>query len=137
MKLVVDANIVFAALIKKGWTFDFIRLLSKKGFKLYSPVYILKETNDRIDRLAHFSGLNKTEIGFLMNILFRKIEVVPERRYNKFIKKAQELLPQHPKDVPYFALALSLDCAIWSNEKRLKQQSCITVVSTDELKSFI
>ena len=79
MKLVVDANIAFAALIKKGWTFDFIRLLSKRGFKLYSPAYILKETNDRIDRLEHFSGLNKTEIGFLIDILFRRIEVVPER----------------------------------------------------------
>lgn len=137
MRLVVDANILFAALIKKGWTFNFIRLLSKKGFKLYSPAYILDETNDRMDRLTRFSGLNKAEIEFLVGILFRRIEVVPERRYAKSVKKAQELLPGHPEDVPYFALALSLDCAIWSNEKRFKQQSRVKVVSTDELKSLI
>ena len=47
MELVVDANIIFAALMKIGWTFNFIRLLSKKGFKLYSPdTYWKKSMNE-------------------------------------------------------------------------------------------
>lgn len=36
-------------------------------------------------------------------------------------------------DSEYFALALKLNCAIWSNDKRLKQQDKIKVYSTEDL----
>lgn len=137
MKLVVDANIVFAGLIKHGWLFDFIRFLPKKDCNLYSPEFILEETRGRIDKLMHFSGLNETELMFLIKLLFRNIKVVSKSRYEKFSNEAQKLLPGHSKDVPYFALALSFNCAIWSNEKRFKKQSRIKILSTTELKSLI
>jgi predicted nucleic acid-binding protein len=43
----------------------------------------------------------------------------------------------HLKDVEYFALALKLDCPIWSNEKAFKKQSRVKVISTKELISFL
>ena len=133
MRLVVDANVVFAAVIKKSYTLDLIHLLSKKGFILCSPAYLLEETNQRINTLLRFSGLNKVELKFLLQVILKKIEVVPEQNYRKYLKKAQALFPEHLKDAPYFALALSLDCGIWSNEKRFKQQSLASVLTTSEL----
>jgi predicted nucleic acid-binding protein len=137
MKLVVDANVIFACLIKQGWLFDFIHLLPKRNFELYSPEYILEETNGRIDRLMSFSGLSKTELKYLIKLLFKNIKVVSKKKYEMFSNEAQKLLPGHSKDIPYFALALSLNSAIWSNEKRFKQQSCVEIFSTDELKLLI
>ena len=56
------------------------------------------------------------------------------------IKKAEEILSSHIKDVPYAALSLSLksrgyDIGFWSNEERLKilKKYGIRVFSTSEL----
>ena len=39
----------------------------------------------------------------------------------------------HAKDVPYFALALSLNCPIWSDEKSFKKQNKVEVYSTADV----
>ena len=41
------------------------------------------------------------------------------------------------KDTAYFALALKLKCAIWSNDKKLKEQDKVTVYNTGELMKLI
>ncbi len=46
-------------------------------------------------------------------------------------------LAPHARDVQYFALALSFNAAIWSNEKAFKKQSKVKVFSTSELISFL
>jgi predicted nucleic acid-binding protein len=48
-----------------------------------------------------------------------------------FAGEAKQLLGEHIKDIPYFALSLYLNCGIWSNEKRFKRQSRIKAVSTN------
>jgi len=49
-----------------------------------------------------------------------------------FLEKAKELSPD-PKDAVYFAVALKMGANIWSNDKRLKSQNTIKIVSTNEL----
>lgn len=136
-KFVVDANVVFAALVKRGFTFEFIRLLPKLGFKLYSPAYALEEINGEMGRLSKFSKLSRGELEFLMGFLFKRIEIVPKSRYGRYLPEAKKLLPRHPEDSPYLALAIALDCPLWSNERRLKRQSKVKVSSTSELKSLV
>ena len=41
--LVVEANVIFTALIKKSDNFKLISLLPKLGIKLYSPEFVLEE----------------------------------------------------------------------------------------------
>ncbi len=41
--------------------------------------------------------------------------------------------PPDENDIIYFALALKLKCCIWSNDKALKRQDRIMVLSTKEL----
>lgn len=136
-KLVVDANVVFAALVKGGFTFEFIRLLPKLGFKLYSPAYALEEIGGEMGRLSKFSKLSRMELEFLMGFLFKRIEIVPESRYERYLPEAKKLLPRHPKDFPYLALAIALDCPLWSNEGKLRKQSKVKVLPTHKLKSLI
>ena len=49
-----------------------------------------------------------------------------------YVKEAEKLTPD-PDDMPYFALALKLNCAIWSNDKKLQEQDQIKVYPTPEL----
>jgi predicted nucleic acid-binding protein len=69
-------------------------------------------------------------------LLSELISVIPQSEYESFIPAASTLLPGHPKDIPYFALALKLMAPVWSNEKRFKKQSQIVVYSTTELKQL-
>ena len=67
-----------------------------------------------------------------MIILREKINVIPNEETEKFISKAKNICPDE-NDVDYFALALKLNCSVWSNDKALKNQSYIEVCSTEEL----
>jgi predicted nucleic acid-binding protein len=48
------------------------------------------------------------------------------------VSKAKKISPDID-DIDFFALALKLGCGIWSNEERLKRQSAVKVLTTEEL----
>ena len=56
----------------------------------------------------------------------------PVEKFSDKLFEAGRVSP-HSKDIPYFALALALDCAIWSGEKRHKEQSQVKVFNTKDL----
>lgn len=95
---------------------------------------MLNEIKKREERLLKYSGLTKAELEFVTNLLFKKIETVPESEYSKHLPEALEIFPSHTKDAPYFALTLtSNDFELWSDEKRHKQQSKVKVYPTSDL----
>jgi predicted nucleic acid-binding protein len=57
---------------------------------------------------------------------------MPASEFSKQTKKAKEICPD-PDDTEYFALALQLNCPLWSNDKKLKNQQEIRVINTIEL----
>ncbi len=67
-----------------------------------------------------------------MRILREKIKIIPNEETEKFISKAKAICPDE-NDVDYFALALKLNCSVWSNDKALKNQRHIDVISTEGL----
>ncbi len=136
MPLIVDAEVVFASLIKVGFTFDLIRYLNKVGIKLMSPQYLEEELFKRFNRILKYSGLTPKELEFIISILFKHIIITPKLSYEPFLQEARKLSP-HDKDAPYFALALASDSPLWSNEKKFKEQSIVKILSTSDLKEML
>ena len=137
MLLVVEANIVFQVLIKRGFILRLIKFLARAGVKLRSPEFLLREIEKREERLLRYSGLGKAELGFIIKLLLKKIELVPESKYSEFLPDALEIFPHHAKDASYFALALSSkEFTLWSDEKRHKRQGKVNVVSTSDIKKL-
>ena len=132
MILIVDASVLFSALIKRSFTFDLFESLSDRGFDLCSPQYLLEEIEIKRDRLLEYSKLTPSELDFVAELLLGKIKIIPKSEYGSFLSEAKELSP-HTKDDSYFALALSLNCPIWSDEKAFKKQDKVKVYSTSEL----
>ena len=62
----------------------------------------------------------------------RNIKIINKCYYLGFIEDAERISPDF-FDAPYFALALKLECPIWSNDKKLKQQKRIEIFSTEEM----
>jgi predicted nucleic acid-binding protein len=48
-------------------------------------------------------------------LLCEILTVIQKSEFIDRISEAKELLSEHTKDAPYFALALELNCAIWSS----------------------
>lgn len=129
MDLVVDANVVFAALIKDSVSYH---LLFNEKYHLFAPEYIFTEFEKHKNELLDKTGRTTEEFFHLLTILKRRIILVPLEELTSYVEEAEEITPD-PEDIAYFALALRLHCAIWSNDKKLKQQSKVEIYSTHEL----
>jgi predicted nucleic acid-binding protein len=75
------------------------------------------------------------EFSYLFRLLEIFLEKYSRKRFSEFLSEANKISPHggETKDDPYFALALSLNCPIWSDEKAFKKQSKVKVYSTSEL----
>lgn len=135
MDLVVDANILFSFFKKDSFNRDLIRKSTDAGYVLASPDFVLTELIKDEKHISEYCEIGKLKFKFLLLLLESKIEILSQSEYEGYISKAGELAP-HPKDMPYFALALKLSCPIWSNEKAFKQQSEVKVYDTKEIKEL-
>ncbi|PIN87554.1 hypothetical protein COV12_03165 [Candidatus Woesearchaeota archaeon CG10_big_fil_rev_8_21_14_0_10_32_24] len=129
MDFVIDANILFAALIKNSTT---SALLFNQNLNLFAPEFILEEFMKYHEVILHKTNRTKDELSSIINLLHQIITIVPQEEYQQFIEKAKSICPDE-KDEMYFALALKLNFAVWSNDRKLKEQEEIKVLNTKEV----
>ena len=129
MLLVADMNILFSFFKKHTFT---RKLLSNPNLELYSPIYSLDELNKYSQELISKSKINTGTFELYKKVLSWFIKFIPVSEYKEFKDKADSISPD-PNDTQYFALALKLNCPIWSNDKKLKEQFEIKVLNTSEL----
>ncbi len=138
MDLVLDANVLFAALIREGTTRYIMLHKTPSPLKLYAPPFLLGETFGYISLLSRKTELPEKEIsGFIFDLVSgANVEFVEEWMVGRHVNKAKGLSPDI-KDVPYVATALYKKCGIWSNDKPLKAKGGVAVVDTKELLKLI
>ncbi|MCK4687845.1 MAG: DNA-binding protein [Candidatus Lokiarchaeota archaeon] len=130
MKLVIDANIIFAALIKGGLTAE---LIISNELQLFAPEFLLEEFSKYQNQILEKTHRSKENFGNFVRILKEYITFIPQKNITPFLEKANAFSPD-PKDSVYLALALALKSAVWSNDKKLKnEQNHIKVLSTEDL----
>lgn len=137
MKLVVDANILFSFFRDNPVRFIIINASLIK-LQLFSPAHALEELNKNIQDLIKYTKLSSSEIKSIIEELKAFISVIYSQEYKEFESEAKKLSPHtSDKDTPYFALALKLNCAIWSNEPAFKKQSRVKTFNTKELREHL
>ncbi len=130
MKLVIDANILFAALIKGSLTAD---LIISDELQLYAPEFLLEEFSKYQNRIIEKTHRSKENFETFLQVLKEYIAFIPQKNITPFLEKANVFSPD-PKDSVYLALALVLKSAVWSNDKKLKEeQNHVKVLSTEDL----
>ncbi len=133
MELVVDANILFSALIKNSTTAE---LLFNEELKLYTSEFIIEEFFKYEGVILQKTSRTREEFIQIMHQLKEIITVIQQDDYNPYIKEAEVLSPDE-KDIMYLALALKLNCPLWSNDKKLKQQNKINILNTAEILQLL
>lgn len=133
MELVVDANILFSALIKDSFT---AKLFFKDRLRLYTSEFIIDEFHKYEELILKKTKRSPEEFAEIFSTLQEIIRVIPEEEYVSFIDEAKRISPDE-KDVAYLALAMKLNCALWSNDKALKDQEAVKVFSTSEVAQLV
>ena len=130
MKLVVNANVLFASMIKENLTAEL--LLSDK-LSLFAPEFLFDEFKKYEVYILEKTNRSKEDFEQFLDILMEVIEIIPKNMITPFIEKVEKVSPD-PKDTVYLACTLVIDSKIWSNDKKLKEgQKEIEVITTEEL----
>lgn len=135
MQLVLDANIAVAALIRKGQT---RAILFSKEFELFSPDNLSEEIIRNKEEFKQKSSTTEEEFQKALELEMENIAIIPVEDYSSFKQNALSLCPEgHKDDWPFLALALRLNCPLWSNDSALKSQQVVKVYSTAELLKLL
>jgi predicted nucleic acid-binding protein len=136
MRLVLDTNILIAALIRNSLTREILFL---PGFEFLLPEYALEEVERHRAKIARYSRLKQGEIDLLLSLLMESVTVAPQERIIPHLKAAEALIGAiDPDDVPFVALTLSEENdGIWSNDRAFKRLPGIKVWRTSDIKAYL
>ncbi|MBI2128810.1 hypothetical protein HYU07_01090 [Candidatus Woesearchaeota archaeon] len=90
MDLVIDANILFSVLIKKGKTEE---IIFEEDLHLFAPEFIFEEFDKYKEAISEKTERTNEDFDELMDILKKKIKTVPNEETAKYITEAEKISP--------------------------------------------
>ena len=143
MKIVVDTNIVFSAILNTNSRIAQILIYENPKFQFYSCDYLQTEILHHRDKLLKLTRLTADELleleSFIThNITFINEHLLPEQLVEETLVQLQNI---DPFDVPFVALAKHLNAKLWTGDKKLynplKEQNFENIISTPEMSILI
>lgn len=135
MKVIVDTNMVMAALIKDSKT---RKILVSGEFEFFSPEFVLEEIEKYKVLIREKSGLSKEELELLISLVFEDIKIIPSSDYETHKEAAIKIMEEDVKDAPYVACYLALKCdGIWTNDQDYEGKEGVRIFGTEQLLSLI
>jgi len=133
MRLILDTNILIAALIKDSIT---RRILLLPGLEFLLPVFALDELATHRSKIVRATRLKGDELDLLLTLLLTSVTIVPFERIAPYLPEADTLIGAiDPNDVPFVALALAEEHeGIWSNDRAFERLPGIQCWTTTRLK---
>lgn len=129
MDLVVDASVRFSAAIKDSATAE---LLLRDDLPLHAPEYLFDEFEKYRETLLERTHRSGHDFDRFVVILKGRISLASRDTFAAHEAQTRDISPD-PGDVPYLALALSLDAPLWSDDEALQQQADVVVLRTADL----
>lgn len=136
MKFVIDSNVIFAALIRKSTTRD---IILSDVFDLCAPEQTFGEIAGYGKLIRDKAKLEEKDFLALLMLLQRHVHLVSNEKYRQDLPLAEEIMKDvDVSDSPFLALAMTLNCSIWSNDKHFKKQRKVKAYGTEALiREFI
>lgn len=132
MKLVVDTNVLIAALLKDSVT---RRILLHPSFEFLTPEYAFEEVEAHAGELVAKSALSRYRLLRVIDSVRDHVAVVPFASFHSTYGRALDIMSDiDPTDAPFVALALSFENdGIWTNDAHFHKQNVIRVWSTADM----
>ncbi len=132
MRIVVDTNIIIAALIKDSIT---RKIIVESGWEFYYPEISIHEIREHKNLILEKSGLSENEYLELLKKLLSYINIVPQEMFFSEMTQAENLIGAYdPDDVVFLATALAMhNSIIWSNDPVFSKQGAIKALETKHI----
>ncbi|MFH1054450.1 MAG: PIN domain-containing protein [Candidatus Woesearchaeota archaeon] len=131
MNIVVDANIIIAALLGSRGT---LTLITSQNHRFYAPRWIVEEIQKYKGSICDMISLSSKEFDENFDALLVFINILDSFEYELFMEKAKKVMDQRDwKDSDYVACALAVNADfIWTNDKDFSAQDIVSTRTTDE-----
>jgi predicted nucleic acid-binding protein len=139
MKVVVDSNIIFSAMLNPESSIGDIILNSQDTFTFYGCEYLREEINDHKDKIIKISGYEESEYLEVEFLVYSHVDFLSESTIPfEFWKKAADLVRDvDMDDITHVALCLFLDIKLWTGDKLLIagliKKGFTNIISTQEM----
>jgi predicted nucleic acid-binding protein len=139
MRVAVDTNIVFSAILNSNSLLAEILQYPKSGLHFYSTDLLLIEINEHKEKLKLISGLNETELNKSISTIFSKIRIINANLIppNVFIEVENLVKDIDIDDTEFVALTSHIHGKLWSGDKTLlnglKNKGWSKYITTNEL----
>ncbi len=136
MRIILDTNILLAALIKDSLT---RKIIIKSGWKFFYPYAALDEIKKYESLILEKSELTQSQYQDLLEKITSYINFVQQNALDPFIDEANSIIGNIDKnDVIFAASALAVENdGIWSDDTYFEKQSHIKVRKTVEILSLL
>lgn len=135
MEIVVDTNILISSLLKDGLT---RRILFLAPFDMYTISYARSEIEANQAELLRKSKLDDSSFAYIMDIIFSKIKLASSDIIEPYRHRSMDVMREIDiDDSPFLALAMALECPIWSNDSHFKKQNIIKAFTTADIISLL
>jgi predicted nucleic acid-binding protein len=139
VRIIVDANVVFSAILNTNSRIADLLLNSKGTFDFLAPDYLQTELRKYHRKISMISKMTIKEIEIVEYKVTKPITFmsgihIPETKWIHAEDLAKDI---DDKDIPYVAFSLFYKCKIWSGDKVLRKglenKGFKTIISTEEL----
>lgn len=143
MRIVVDSNIAFSAILNSNSKIGTIILYPKTQLNFYSTNQLLEEIEEHKGKLKSLSGYSETELDQIINLITQKIrfiniKLIPHEIFRKALSLTHDV---DIDDTEFVALAEHAKAKLWTGDKKLIQglskKNWKKVVSTEDLFTLI
>ena len=139
MKIIVDANIIFSAILNSNGKIGDLLINSDDYFAFIAPEFLRLEIAKHYKKLSKISGLSIDNIKKSERIITQKISFIAPEIINKSIWNSAAKLVEDidPNDTMYIALSKHTKSKIWSGDKKLtaglNAKNFKNIISTNQL----
>jgi predicted nucleic acid-binding protein len=121
MRIVVDTNIVFSAILNTNSKIGTILLHPKSGHNFYSTYQLLNEVEVHRNKIKKLSGYTDEQLIRIVSLITNKIRFIsPQLIHNNTFSYAESLTADVDiDDTEFVALTEHIKGKLWSGDKRL------------------
>jgi predicted nucleic acid-binding protein len=139
MRIVVDTNIAFSAILNTNSKIARVLLQPKTNFNFYSTEHLLNEIHDHKDKIQELTDYSDFELNRMITLITNKIRFINILLIPKIIFDNAENLTKDidEDDCEFIALTDHIKGKFWSGDKELRngltKKNWDKFISTNEL----
>lgn len=143
VKIIVDTNIVFSAILNSSSRIGKILINSKEHFQFYTCDFLRIELFRHRNKMQSLTGLTEGETKEMELLVTENIKFISEKLIpTKIISSAEILLKNIDiGDVPFVALTKHLKGKLWTGDKKLiaglEAKKFSDFITTNELSKLL